>query len=156
MTPEQIKDRDAFPYLSPLKTNGRQVFPQADTTVPSPGACDLDFDLPEAFIPEFPPAILSNRPELGDVSRGEVVAPHNSSTFGESSDSLMNRILQYESALESRLRRSGLWLHSFPGCARNCCASAETVFQSSLGTHSGPSRRICVSLNLWHRHGAGV
>ena len=34
---------------------------------------DVDFDLPAAFLPEFPPAIfLQNRPELGDVSRGEV------------------------------------------------------------------------------------
>jgi cytochrome c peroxidase len=39
---------------------------------------DVDFDLPDAFIPEFPPAIfLSNRPELGDVSRGEVVSINN-------------------------------------------------------------------------------
>src|SRR5213082_1415758 len=39
---------------------------------------DVDFDLPEAFIPEFPPAIfLSDRPELGDVSRGEVISINN-------------------------------------------------------------------------------
>ena len=39
---------------------------------------DVDFDLPDAFIPEFPPAMyLSNRPELGDVSRGEVVSINN-------------------------------------------------------------------------------
>ena len=39
---------------------------------------DVDFDLPEAFLPEFPPAIfLQNRPELGDVSRGEVVSINN-------------------------------------------------------------------------------
>lgn len=39
---------------------------------------DMEFDLPEAFLPEFPPAIfLSNRPELGDVSRGEVVSINN-------------------------------------------------------------------------------
>src|SRR4051794_25767756 len=39
---------------------------------------DVEFDLPEAFVPEFPPAIfLSNRPELGDVSRGEVVSINN-------------------------------------------------------------------------------
>jgi cytochrome c peroxidase len=38
----------------------------------------VDFDLPEAFLPEFPPAIfLQNRPELGDVSRGEVVSINN-------------------------------------------------------------------------------
>ena len=39
---------------------------------------DVDFDMPDAFLPEFPPAIfLQNRPELGDVSRGEVVSINN-------------------------------------------------------------------------------
>jgi cytochrome c peroxidase len=39
---------------------------------------DVAFDLPDAFVPEFPPAMfLSNRPELGDVSRGEVVSINN-------------------------------------------------------------------------------
>jgi cytochrome c peroxidase len=39
---------------------------------------DVDFDLPDVFLPEFPPAIfLQNRPELGDVSRGEVVSINN-------------------------------------------------------------------------------
>ena len=39
---------------------------------------DVDFDLPEAFLPEFPPAMyLQSRPELGDVSRGEVVSINN-------------------------------------------------------------------------------
>ena len=31
---------------------------------------DLDFDLPEHFLPEFPPAMfLTTRPDLGDVSK---------------------------------------------------------------------------------------
>jgi hypothetical protein len=39
---------------------------------------DVEFDLPNAFLPEFPPAIfLQNRPELGDVSRAEVVSINN-------------------------------------------------------------------------------
>src|SRR5205814_8180549 len=39
---------------------------------------DVAFDIPDAFVPEFPPAIfLSNRAELGDVSRGEVVSINN-------------------------------------------------------------------------------
>ena len=39
---------------------------------------DVEFDLPEAFLPEFPPAMfLQSRPELGDVSRGEVVSINN-------------------------------------------------------------------------------
>ena len=39
---------------------------------------DLDFDLPEHFLPEFPPAIfLTTRPDLGDVSQGKVVTVDN-------------------------------------------------------------------------------
>ncbi len=39
---------------------------------------DLDFDLPEAFLPEFPPAMfLTTRPDLGDVSQGKVVTLDN-------------------------------------------------------------------------------
>jgi cytochrome c peroxidase len=39
---------------------------------------DFDFVIPVAFLPEFPPAMyLQSRPELGDVSRGEVVSINN-------------------------------------------------------------------------------
>ncbi len=39
---------------------------------------DLDFDLPEQFLPEFPPAIyLTTRSDLGDVSQGKVVTIDN-------------------------------------------------------------------------------
>ena len=39
---------------------------------------DLDFDLPDKFLPEFPPAIyLTTRPDLGDVSKGQVVTLDN-------------------------------------------------------------------------------
>jgi len=39
---------------------------------------DVEFDLPEHFLAEFPPAIfLTTRPELGDVSQGELVTTHN-------------------------------------------------------------------------------
>src|SRR5207237_1333393 len=56
-----------------------QVFPQAQTAMfPRLERFDVEFDIPEAFLPEFPPAIfLQNRPELGDVSRGEVVSINN-------------------------------------------------------------------------------
>src|SRR5215216_8068445 len=57
----------------------RQVFPQMQLLMfPRLERFDVDFDLPEAFLPEFPPALfLQNRPELGDVSRGEVVSINN-------------------------------------------------------------------------------
>jgi cytochrome c peroxidase len=55
------------------------VFPQMQLEMfPRLERFDVDFDIPEAFLPEFPPAIfLQNRPELGDVSRGEVLSINN-------------------------------------------------------------------------------
>lgn len=39
---------------------------------------DLDFDLPDHFLPEFPPPIfLTTRPDLGDVSQGKLVTVMN-------------------------------------------------------------------------------
>lgn len=39
---------------------------------------DLDFAMPDQFLPEYPPAIyLTTRPDLGDVSQGEVITSHN-------------------------------------------------------------------------------
>ena len=82
MPADDMRARDIFPYPSlphPLHSNGGQVFPQMQIQMfPRLERFDVDFDLPEAFLPEFPPAIfLSNRPELGDVSRGEVVSINN-------------------------------------------------------------------------------
>lgn len=82
LDPEEIKQRGIFPYPSlphPLHSNGGQVFPKMQIKMfPRLERFDVDFDLPEAFLPEFPPAMfLSNRPELGDVSRGEVVSINN-------------------------------------------------------------------------------
>ncbi|MDQ6631201.1 MAG: cytochrome B6, partial [Verrucomicrobiota bacterium] len=39
---------------------------------------DLDFDLPDHFLPEFPaPIFLTTRPDLGDVSKGKLVTVDN-------------------------------------------------------------------------------
>ena len=82
MTPEQIREAGTFPYPPlphPKQSPGGQVFPPVQIAMfPRLERFDVDFDLPEAFLPEFPPAIfLQNRPELGDVSRGEVVSINN-------------------------------------------------------------------------------
>jgi cytochrome c peroxidase len=82
LSPSEIRDEKLFPYPSlphPKHVNGGQVFPKMQIDMfPRLERFDVDFDLPEAFLPEFPPAIfLSNRPELGDVSRGEVVSINN-------------------------------------------------------------------------------
>ncbi len=82
MSPDQIKQNNSFPYPSlphPKQVTGGQVFPQMQIEMfPRLERFDVDFDVPEVFLPEFPPAIfLSNRPELGDVSQGEVVSINN-------------------------------------------------------------------------------
>jgi cytochrome c peroxidase len=82
MTPDEVRGRNAFPYPSlphPKHATGGQVFPQVQIAMfPRLERFDVDFDLPEAFLPEFPPAIfLQTRPELGDVSRGEIVSVNN-------------------------------------------------------------------------------
>jgi cytochrome c peroxidase len=49
---------------------------------------DLDFDLPDHFLPEFPPAIfLTTRPDLGDVSQGELITIEN---FFEKFNGILN------------------------------------------------------------------
>lgn len=82
MSPAEIKKQGLFPYPSlphPLHTNGGQVFPQVQTQMfPRLERFDVEFDLPHEFLPEFPPALfLQNRPELGDVSRGQVLTLNN-------------------------------------------------------------------------------
>lgn len=82
LKPDAIRERGVFPYPAlphPLQVNGGQVFPKMQLLMfPRLERFDVEFDLPEAFLPEFPPAIfLNNRPELGDVSRGEVVSINN-------------------------------------------------------------------------------
>jgi cytochrome c peroxidase len=82
LTPDEIKSRGVFPYPSlphPLHANGGQVFPRMQIDMfPRLERFDVEFDIPDAFLPEFPPAIfLQQRPELGDVSRGQVVTMAN-------------------------------------------------------------------------------
>ncbi len=82
LSADDIRGRGLFPYPSlphPLQANGGQVFPKMQTAMfPRLERFDVEFDLPEEFLPEFPPAIfLQNRPELGDVSRGQVVSLQN-------------------------------------------------------------------------------
>jgi cytochrome c peroxidase len=89
MSPEEIRDKDAFPrgYLPlphPNHPEGGMLFPKfhideirkqeaRDLT-----RFDLDYDLPDHFLPEFPaPIFLTTRPDLGDVSQGKLVTIDN-------------------------------------------------------------------------------
>jgi len=74
-TPDKIRDAAEFPYLPldhPLHSTAHMVFPKQWTKVhPEHERFDVGFDIPECFLPEFPPALyLTTHLEMGDVSRG--------------------------------------------------------------------------------------
>jgi cytochrome c peroxidase len=84
MSSDVIRDQGVFPkgFLPlphPKHDVGGMVFPQAEIkAVKRLERFDIDFDLPEPFLPEFPPAMfLTSRPDLGDVSQGKIVAVDN-------------------------------------------------------------------------------
>jgi cytochrome c peroxidase len=82
MSPDEIRAKGLFPYLPlphPNHPVGGMLFPQTEIkSLPRLERFDLDFDLPDHFLPEFPPAIfLTTRPDLGDVSKGQVVTLNN-------------------------------------------------------------------------------
>jgi cytochrome c peroxidase len=85
MHPADIRQKDLFPAgFLPLphvkQEEGGMVFPKfaIDEINKQEGRdltrVDIDFDLPDQFLPEFPPPIyLTTRPDLGDVSKGRLV-----------------------------------------------------------------------------------
>src|SRR5215813_170261 len=89
LTPDQIKERDLFPsgFLPlphPNHQEGGMLFPKAEIDEMKKqenrdlSRFDLDFDIPEHFLPEFPaPIYLTTRPDLVDVSKGKLVTLDN-------------------------------------------------------------------------------
>jgi cytochrome c peroxidase len=82
MSPDEIRQRDLFPYLPLPHVNhpvGGMVFPQSEIKLlPRLERFDLDFDLPDWVLPEFPPAMfLTTRSDLGDVSKGQLITENN-------------------------------------------------------------------------------
>ncbi len=75
LPPETIRRRGAFPYKPldhPLHSTAHMLFPQQWTRVhPEHERFDVGFDIPDCYLPEFPPPLyLTTHPELGDVTRG--------------------------------------------------------------------------------------
>jgi hypothetical protein len=83
MSPEEIKSKNQwpagfYPLPHPHHEAGGMIFPQPliDETKRQTSRdltrFDLDFDLPQHLLPEFPaPIYLTTRPDLGDVSQGQ-------------------------------------------------------------------------------------
>lgn len=77
LTPEEIYAKELFPegfrpLSHPLQTTGHMLFPKMWLkSHPENERFDVDFDIPEQYLPEFPPPLfLTTRPDLGDVSQG--------------------------------------------------------------------------------------
>ena len=89
MSADQIRAQGAWPagFLPlphPNHAEGGMLFPKfhIDEIKKQTGRdlerFDLDFVMPEHFLPEFPPPIyLTTRPDLGDVSQGKLVTTQN-------------------------------------------------------------------------------
>jgi cytochrome c peroxidase len=89
MSPDQIRDQNLYPkgfypLPHPKHQEGGQVFPHflIDAIKQQDGRdlkrFDIDFDLPDHFLAEFPPAMfLTPRTDLGDVSQGKLVSLTN-------------------------------------------------------------------------------
>ncbi len=89
MSADDIKKKDAWPAgFYPLphdrQSEGGMLFPKyhIEKIKEQDGRdlkrFDLDYGVPDHFLPEYPPAIyLTTRPDLGDVSKGQVVTMAN-------------------------------------------------------------------------------
>jgi len=89
MTPEEIREKGLWPkgfmpLPHPNHPEGGMLFPAflikevLSQTGRDLTRFDLDFDLPDHLLPEFPPPIfLTTRLDLGDVSNGELVTTDN-------------------------------------------------------------------------------
>jgi cytochrome c peroxidase len=87
-TPNDIRERDLFPKAffplpHPNHPEGGMLFPKFEIEEIKKQEArdltrfDLEFDLPDHFLPEFPAPNLTTRPDLGDVSQGKLVTIDN-------------------------------------------------------------------------------
>ena len=132
MTPAEIRDKSLYPagfmpLPHPNHPEGGMIFPLflinevKKQTGRDLARFDLDFDLPDRFLPEFPaPIYLTTRPELGDVSQGKLVTTDNYYA-------LFNGILN-----PKQLEGLRLLLTPFPQQQFNATADRRSV-HSSLG-----------------------
>jgi cytochrome c peroxidase len=84
ISPDDMRRRNLFPegfrpLSHPIQNIGHQLFPASWVRAhPEHERMDCDFDIPDTYLPEFPPPLfLTTRPDLGDVSRGYEVTQAN-------------------------------------------------------------------------------
>lgn len=130
MKPEEIKQKNLFPkgFLPlphPNHPEGGMVFPKfvIDEILKQENRdltrFDLDFDIPDHFLPEYPaPIYLTTRPDLGDVTKGKVVTINN---YYEIFNGILN---------PKQLEGLRLLLTSFPQQQFNLTDDRRTVLPS--------------------------
>ena len=89
MSPDDVRNQGVFPkgfmpLPHPNHAEGGMLFPKFHIDEIKKqenrdlARFDLDYDLPDHLLPEFPPPIyLTTRPDLGDVSKGKLVTVDN-------------------------------------------------------------------------------
>jgi cytochrome c peroxidase len=89
MSPDEVRDKNLFPagfypLPHPNHPEGGMLFPKFHIEETKRQEArdlvrfDLDFDLPDHVLPEFPaPIYLTTRPDLGDVSKGKLLTIDN-------------------------------------------------------------------------------
>ncbi|QOY91976.1 cytochrome B6 [Paludibaculum fermentans] len=99
LTPDQIRERSLYPagfepLPHPNHPEGGMIFPKFEIDEVKKQESrdltrfDLDYDIPDHFLPDFPPPIfLTTRTDLGDVSKGKLITIDN---FYEVFNGLLN------------------------------------------------------------------
>jgi hypothetical protein len=82
LAPDRVKQSDIFPYkplAHPLQSTAHMLFPRMWVAAhPEHRRIDVDFDIPDTYLPEFPPPLfLTTHKELGDVADGREVTIGN-------------------------------------------------------------------------------
>jgi cytochrome c peroxidase len=82
LSPDEVKRRKLFPYLPlphPLEPEGGgMVFPPSQLkTHPELARVDVDFDLPDAYLPQFPPPLFLTTHPGKEVSHGQEITLDN-------------------------------------------------------------------------------
>ena len=82
LSAKEIRQRDLFPYkplAHPIQSTAHMLFPRSWIKAhPEHERIDVDMDIPEAYLPEFPPPMfLTTHKELGDISNGREVTIDN-------------------------------------------------------------------------------
>lgn len=133
----EIKERDLFPYkplAHPLQSTAHMIFPPSWVEAhPEHARIDVDHDIPEAYLPEFPPPLfLTTHRELGDVSRGAEITMSN---YFEMFDGLLTPE-QMEGLKELLRKTPTTWFNQTPHRVTKAPSEGVACFDCHVNGHT--------------------